>query len=390
MKFNILLVIGAVMAAASALPAVGQVVAPAMPSYAPFVPSMKEPKPAMADGQQGPGQSTSVPGPTTAPRPALVGGQAATAAGMSMVTEVPVGPRSMSDAVAELRAFRDSDVKFSVSELRRILRDSRHEGWVLAAYPDPKTGHPLIGAGFTLDLPSRPHPQTDPMNPHPFMEPSSAELWEAAGLDAARLHEILNTFDTRLAAWDKSGFRRKMTTLTPQISDEDAGELVRVSILQSAYNAKAYCRDFDRLTASQQMALTQLVYQMGYNLQEFSTFLALINNYAERAELAGAEGAASAAVGRRSDFSSDKEYWRTVQQSLISSQWARLYRARAVAVIAMLDPQYGVAPMAAEMRVGAMLRPAVVHKSRRGAVASRRAAGKGSRSKGRRPKKRGV
>ena len=62
----------------------------------------------------------------------------------------------------------DSDVKFDLRNLMEILRDRRHEGWVLAAYPDPKTGHPLIGAGFSLDLPERAHPQPDQLNPHAF------------------------------------------------------------------------------------------------------------------------------------------------------------------------------------------------------------------------------
>ena len=76
-----------------------------------------------------------------------------------------------------LEGFRDSDVKFDLNELLDLLRDHRHEGWVLAAYPDPKTGQPLIGAGFSLDLPARAHPQLDPLNPHPFLEPSSAEIF---------------------------------------------------------------------------------------------------------------------------------------------------------------------------------------------------------------------
>jgi hypothetical protein len=79
-------------------------------------------------------------------------------------------------AVEQLRSFTEGDVKFDLRDLMELLRDRRHEGWVLAAYPDPKTGHPLIGAGFSLDLPAREHPQRDPLNPHPFIEPSSVEL----------------------------------------------------------------------------------------------------------------------------------------------------------------------------------------------------------------------
>src|SRR6516225_3547905 len=101
---------------------------------------------------------------------------------------------SISPAVAILRDFHDSDVKFQLSNLMDTLRDRRHEGWVLSAYPDPKTAKALIGAGFSLDLPVREHPQNDPMNPHPFLEPSSADLWQAAGLEPARLDGILKVF----------------------------------------------------------------------------------------------------------------------------------------------------------------------------------------------------
>ena len=74
---------------------------------------------------------------------------------------------TLSPANAILRDFNHSDVKFELATLMDTLRDRRHEGWVLAAYPDPKTGKPLIGAGFSLDLPVREHPQTDPLNPPP-------------------------------------------------------------------------------------------------------------------------------------------------------------------------------------------------------------------------------
>ena len=39
-----------------------------------------------------------------------------------------------------------SDIKFSFATLTNILRHKKHEGWVLFAYPDPKTSDPLIGA----------------------------------------------------------------------------------------------------------------------------------------------------------------------------------------------------------------------------------------------------
>jgi hypothetical protein len=139
------------------------------------------------------------------------------------------------------------------------------------------------------------------------------------------------------------------------------------------YNAKGYCRDFDQLTASQQMALSQLVYQMGVNLQEFSQFLDLINNYSDRSDT-------GAAPLLRNAIANDSAYWKTVQQSLIQSQWARLHRVRAVSVIAMLDPQYDDEPGIAEQRLGAMLRPAVVHRRTGRSGASRQLASNTRRS----------
>ena len=304
-----------------------------------------------------------------------------------------VSPAPVTSAVQQLLAFTDRDIKFPLSDLMAILRDSRHEGWVLAAYPDPKTGHPLIGAGFTLDLPARDHSQPDAQNPHPFIEPSSAELWQTAGLDPQRLQATLDRFDHRFAAWGKKGFRRKITGLTPEITDEDANLLLRVAAIQAAYNAKGYCRNFDRLSASQQMALAQMVYQMGVNLQHFTQFLNLING-----EVPGSD--ASVESTAPSSFAGDGDYWTTVQKSLLQSQWARLYRIRAVSVIAMLDPQYLDGPQAAEQRVGAMLRPAVVHRRLARAASSRQVASHpapgsrgrsgGSRSKAHRQRRRGV
>ena len=291
------------------------------------------------------------------------------AASPVLLTQTVSAPVVPGGAVHMLEGFRESDVKFDLNELLDLLRDHRHEGWVLAAYPDPKTGQPLIGAGFSLDLPERAHAQLDPMNPHPFLEPSSAELWQAAGFDPARLDAMLGTFHQRQSAWSRKMWRRQIKTLPAQITDDEAMQLVRVGAIQAIYNARAYCRNFDQLTGSQQMALTQLVYQMGVNLEQFSQFLALINPGA---------GPRTAAVEPTipvesvpAAFDQTAQYWTGVQKSLIESQWARLYRTRAIAVIAMLDPAYGENPTAAEKRVGLTLRPAVVHRSRHAAATRR-------------------
>lgn len=253
----------------------------------------------------------------------------------------------LSPAAQTLMNFKPSDVKFDVDELMDILRDKRHEGWVLAAYPDPKTAQPLVGAGFSLDLPARPHPQPDPLNPNPFLEPSSAELWQAAGLPPAKLQSILTDFYAHLETDGKKGFRRQIRDLDPQITEDDANALLRVGIIQAALNAKAYCRYFDQMTPHQQMAMTQLVYQMGFNLQQFQTFLGLINR-----------DESGEAFARH-----DRAYWRDVQMSLAHSQWARLYRVRATAVIAMLDPRYDRSATAAEHTMAAVLHPDRRHRA---------------------------
>ena len=136
--------------------------------------------------------------------------------------------------------------------------------------------------------------------------------------------------------------------------------------------------------------MTQLVYQMGVNLEEFNQFLGLVNHTSDGSD-AGAVPVAETAP------SNDGEYWKTVQQALVKSQWARLYRARAVAVIAMLDPQYSDAPVRAEQRVGAMLLPAVVERRKKSVVSSHAVSVRNSprRHSGRpikahRQKKRGV
>ena len=245
-----------------------------------------------------------------------------------------------------------SDIKFSFTRLTEILRDKKHEGWVLAAYPDPKTSDPLIGAGFTLSLPARSHLQGDPLNPHPFLEPSSEQLWLAAGLDMLRLQSILTDYEANLEAWGTRKYRKKIRQLPPAVTDDEALDLLRVAEVQAIHNARAYCRGFDQWTGSQQMALTQLVYQMGVNLEEFSTFLELINQDARLENASYTVGAAS-----------DRQYWQEVQASLIHSQWARKYSTRATTVIAMFDPDYAESPSAAERRVKATLRPARHHRS---------------------------
>src|SRR5271166_6793514 len=191
------------------------------------------------------------------------------------VKSLPSAPLTPQDLPPENPAslfdFKESDIKFQLSTLMNTLRDSRHEGWVLAAYPDPKTSRPLIGAGFGLDVAATEHVQRDPLNPHPFLEPSTAQLWQAAGLDEGQLQSILEQFNQELEAWKKKKFRRKVKThaLAPQLTQEQALQLLRISAIQAIHNARAYCREFDQLTASQQMALSQLVFQMGVNLEEF-------------------------------------------------------------------------------------------------------------------------
>ncbi|MBV8631105.1 MAG: hypothetical protein JOZ83_09300, partial [Silvibacterium sp.] len=253
----------------------------------------------------------------------------------------------------------------------------RHEGWVLAAYPDPNTRKPLIGAGFSLDVPAREHPQTDPLNPHPFVEPSSAQLWQAAGLDPALLQQILDRFNRDAERWTTKQYRRRirMHALAPELTEEEATRLLRISTIQAVYNAKAYCRNFDSLTGSQQMALSQLVFQMGVNLEEFSQFLSAINGD-------GIQTISQTIASASGEAPNDSDRWIAVQAALIDSQWARRYTGRASTVIAMFDPNYLDDPQGAERRVEVVLHPPKqrrqqsVHMVRTGS--SKRSAGKSS------------
>lgn len=270
-------------------------------------------------------------------------------------------------------SFDISGTKFSMDSLTRVLKDGQHEGWVLAAYPDPKTSRPLIGAGFSLDVEARDHVQSDPQNPNQFLEPSSAQLWQAAGLDSERLQKILDQFDRNLAKWNKKTYRKKIKAhqLPPQLTDAEALQLLRVSALQAAHNAKAYCRGYDQLTAPQQMALSQLVFQMGVNLEEFVQFLAVLNSDPMPQNVSLTEGSTDGRI----------EHWKAVQQTLIASQWARRYTTRAVTVIAMFDPTYEQDPKAAQHRIQAVLRPPAKHNHKKHAAAAHTANSAGGSQK---------
>lgn len=267
-------------------------------------------------------------------------------AALSYITPRVTGP------LDPLVNFNNASIKFNLQTLMATLRDNRHEGWVLAAYPDPKTSRPLIGAGFSLDLPAREHPQQNPLNPNIFLEPSSAQLWEAAGLPPEQLQTMLQEFNRDLDAWNKKKFRRKIRTheLFPQMSEEDAGKLLRIYAIQAVHNARAYCRNFDELSGSQQMALAQMVYQMGVNLEQFTNFLGAINT----------------PPADQTATPYDTEYWHSVQGTLVQTDWARRYSTRAVSVIAMFDPTYSSDSYEAEKRVRAEVHPLYrSHKKRR-------------------------
>ena len=278
-----------------------------------------------------------------------------------------LGLPDVSWSLQPLLDFKNSDIKFNLQLLLNTLRDNRHEGWVLAAYPDPKTSRPLIGAGFSLDLAAREHLQRDPLNPTPFLEPSSVQLWQAAGVDSLQLQSILAQFDRDLERWNKKKFRRKIRTndLSPQLTEEEATRLLRISAIQAVHNARAYCRGFDQLTGPQQMALSQLVFQMGVNLEQFTQFLSAIN-----------DGYPNSSAPTATDFGTDDEHWKLVQGSLIHSDWARRYTSRAVSVIAMFDPQYEQDPWQAERKVKAEIHPLVIHSRSRRRPTVRTASGK--------------
>jgi hypothetical protein len=288
--------------------------------------------------------------------PAVVDPQTSSTPSTSQPENAAPLPTLSTPSTPPLFDFNESDIKFKLENLMDLLRDRRHEGWVLAAYPDPKTNRPLIGAGFSLDVAAAEHLQRDPLNPHPFLEPSSAQLWQAAGLEPQRLQEILERFDHNLQEWGKKGFRRKIRlhTLSPDVTEGEADKLLRISAIQAIENARAYCRSFDQLTAPQQMALSQLVFQMGVNLEEFVQFLGKLNEDVNSGN----------ALQPVSDVD-EAERWKAVQHSLMQSQWARLYTNRAASVIAMFDPGYVQDPAGMERQVKATIHPVVVKKRHR-------------------------
>jgi hypothetical protein len=270
------------------------------------------------------------------------------------------GGDSPMPSLQPLLDFRSSDIKFNLQGLMGLLRDRNHEDWVLAAYPDPNTELPLIGAGFSLNLAATEHLQWDPLNPNQFLEPSSAQLWQAAGLDPERLHQVIEEFDHNMDTWGTKGYRRRIRahTLRPQLTEREANQLLRISAIQAIVNAKAYCRNFDQLSGPAQMALSQLAFQMGINLEEFVEFLSELNRDTSHPDLSQPDGG----------LVTEAQHWKNVQSALIDSEWARRYTVRAINVIAMFDPQYTSSPRSAEARVMAVLPPPVQHRHRHSAA----------------------
>jgi hypothetical protein len=102
------------------------------------------------------------------------------------------------------------------------------------------------------------------------------------------------------------------------------------------------------------MALSQLVFQMGVNLEEFVQFLSVLNEDGDPSSDHAADS-----------LNQNAEHWSSVQQALIESQWARRYASRAALVIAMFDPEYAQNPEGVERRVEAIVRPPARHHRRR-------------------------
>jgi len=98
--------------------------------------------------------------------------------------------------------LRDSDIKFNLRSLMSTLRDTSTK---LGAgrLSDPKQP-PANWRWFQPRSSVREHPQTI-RSIHSFLEPSSAQLWQAAG-STLRAFRPYQQFDQDLAAWSKRKF----------------------------------------------------------------------------------------------------------------------------------------------------------------------------------------
>ena len=196
-----------------------------------------------------------------------------------------------------------------------ILRDHQHEGWVLAAYPDPNTRRPLIGAGFSLDVAgdgSLAARSTESVHLCGTFRRAAVAGGGSGSRTVTAYPRPVRPQCSYLVAEGPIAERLSVIRSRGQLTDEEATRLLRISAIQAIYNARAYCRGFDRLTASQQMALSQLVFQMGTNLGGFVQFLDAVNDEDNAHELAKLDGY----------LETYTEHWQRVQNTLIDSQWA--------------------------------------------------------------------
>ncbi|HEX8813551.1 MAG TPA: hypothetical protein VF742_16315, partial [Terracidiphilus sp.] len=139
-------------------------VAAAVLMAAAAIPALGQDSPSDENTQQTPMQSLGQNAPLAVPVPVRQ------PAGIpAQIAKTTAEEAAVSPGVERLLAFHESEIKFDVEQLMDLLRDKQHEGWVLTAYPDPKTAQPLIGAGFSLDLPAQEHAQRDPLNPNQFL-----------------------------------------------------------------------------------------------------------------------------------------------------------------------------------------------------------------------------
>jgi GH24 family phage-related lysozyme (muramidase) len=221
--------------------------------------------------------------------------------------------------------FKHSAIKFRLESLMAGL--SEKEGWMSIAYPDSSAkGIPTIGMGFNLSIEGRPRDDADPYQNGgwPRKDPSAQELWKIAGLPEEKLKDVMANFEERNKRWHgRQAAFKFLDHFEHDITRHEAHKLLYVSARQAVYNAMAYAKDFPDMNGAQQMAMAQIVYQMGTKLEGFKDFLGEINNtsYHQQPELAEA-------------------HWRAVQSELIKSDWYRNHTTRATKVIAMFDPQY--------------------------------------------------